>query len=252
MAATRARRRQMGEDLAQDPGEGPLRPPLVVVGVEDASIRSFLAYILKQSGFRVLAAGDGKELTGALEREVPAVVLFETPQSGLDAAALCTALRVDQRTRETVIIVMTPPNGDEEQADLLNAGADACLTKPVLPEALIAHIRAALRRAGRSDETGALLTFADLEMDLVAYRVRRGGREIRLAPTEFRLLQHLMQNPRRVYTRQELQNAAWPPNVHLGPRTVDVHVGRLRQALKSAGGKDLIRTVRSVGYALSD
>jgi two-component system phosphate regulon response regulator PhoB len=228
--------------------------PLVIVGEDDDSLRSLLDYILRKNGFGVVTARDGRSLTDCLEKQIPDVLVLESRLPGVEAGALCTRLRVERRTREMAIIILAPGLNEEGYAGLLESGADACIAKPFSPEKLISCIRAVLRDAPRVDQavSKGLLSFADLEMDTVTYAVRRNGRTIHLAPTEFRLLYHLMLNPRRVYSRDELQNAAWRRPVHLGPRTVDVHIGRLRHALKQAGGPDLIRTVRSVGYSLSD
>jgi two-component system, OmpR family, phosphate regulon response regulator PhoB len=152
-------------------------------------------------------------------------------------------------------IVVLAAEGDEAAApEIIESGADQYLSRPFSPEHLMTSIGAALSAGNPDGERGQrmLLTFVDLELDIASYQVRRSGRMIHLAPTEFRLLRHLMKNPHRVHSRDELQSAAWPRAVHLGPRTIDVHIGRLRAALNEAGGHDLIRTVRSVGYALSD
>lgn len=131
----------------------------------------------------------------------------------------------------------------------LDSGADDYITKPFSPTELIARMRAVLRRAQPS--IGAeLLRFEDMTMDLAAHRVVRGDREVHLGPTEFRLLRHLLQHAGRVFNREQLLDAVWGRDVYVEPRTVDVHVRRLRKALNAAGEADLVRTVRSAGYAL--
>jgi two-component system phosphate regulon response regulator PhoB len=131
----------------------------------------------------------------------------------------------------------------------LNTGADDYVTKPFSLDALTARIRALLRRAGAPTEKGEL-RFDDIAMDLAAHRVTRGDRVLHLGPTEYRLLEYFMQHPRRVFTREELLDAVWGQNIHVELRTVDVHIRRLRKSLNNPGDRDVVRTVRSAGYAL--
>jgi two-component system phosphate regulon response regulator PhoB len=131
----------------------------------------------------------------------------------------------------------------------LDSGCDDYITKPFSPAELIARINAVLRRS-KPELSSEMLTFEDLAMDLAAHRVRRSGQDIHLGPTEFRLLRHLMQHPGRVFTRDQLLDSVWGRDVYVEPRTVDVHIRRLRKALNQTGDDDLIRTVRSAGYSL--
>ena len=131
----------------------------------------------------------------------------------------------------------------------LDSGADDYVVKPFSPNELIARVRAVIRRTQKEPEDG-LLRYADLEMDLVAHRAYRAGKAVHLGPTEFRLLRHFLQNPRRVFSREQLLDRVWGHDAELELRTVDVHIRRLRRALNADGGSDLLRTVRSVGYAL--
>ena len=147
------------------------------------------------------------------------------------------------------IIILTARGEEADKVRGLDSGADDYITKPFSPAELVARMRAVLRRAqpALANET---LQFDDLEMDLAAHRVRRGPRDVHLGPTEFRLLRYLMQHPGRVFSREQLLDAVWGRDVYVEPRTVDVHIRRLRKALNIEDETDLIRTVRSAGYAL--
>lgn len=150
-------------------------------------------------------------------------------------------------------IVALAAEGDEASRQrLLECGADKYLSRPFSPETVLTSIGAMWQNTHRAPYEREFFAFLDLELDIRTYRVRRHGRAIHLAPTEFRLLHHLIKSPRRVYSRDELRDAAWLHAVHLGPRTIDGHIGRLRAALNSGEGQNLVRTVRSVGYALSE
>jgi two-component system phosphate regulon response regulator PhoB len=229
----------------------PTSPP-VLLATEDETFAAFAIYVFQQIGVQILREADGKRLAKRLRELKPVVLLLESRFPGVDVRTLCAQLRLEKETRSLFILVLLASGDERLQKELLASGADECIARPLLPEKLIARVRAALHHSERLSDTSLVLAFHDLEMDLTAYVVRRNGCPIHLGPTEFRLLVHFMRNPHRVHSRSELQTAAWPREVYLGARTVDVHVGRLRYALKSVGGSDLIRTVRSVGYALSE
>ncbi|NJO31902.1 MAG: response regulator [Rhodospirillales bacterium] len=223
----------------------------VILATEDDRLTSALEYILT-SNFRVLAANDSTTLRAHLCAETPDALLFEPSLPGLDAIALCSALRLEKRTRDVAVLVLGSHTGDEIGRTLLKQGADEYIARPFSPAELLSRINAALKNAACEETTGPIcLSFADLSLDAATYRVQRNGQTIHLGLKEFRLLQHLMKNPHRVHSRDELQSAVWPSDAQIGLRTIDVHIGRLRGALRSVGGPDLIRTVRSVGYSLT-
>jgi two-component system phosphate regulon response regulator PhoB len=238
--------------MAIEQSDRPSNPPRAMVVAAD--FRFFLEYILRNNGLSVVADSDGDALMERLQERQPDLLLLESRLSNLDVQALCACLRLDERTRAMAILVLAAEGDAANQKEIIESGADEYLARPFSPDKLIASVRALLRERANLPETGApdLMAFLDLELDPVSYRVLRSGRMIHLAPTEFRLLYYLMKNPRKVHSRDELQHAAWPPSVHLGPRTVDVHIGRLRAALNEPSGQELIRTVRSVGYGLSE
>ncbi len=238
-------------ELAVNPPANVPGRPLVALGEPNESVRSLLEYVLTQNGFDVVSAGDGQSLIERLADRSPQAVLLDSMLPGNEATV--PGLRLKQTTREAVIIVLTPAGEEGDHVGVLNSGADAYLVKPVSPEALIARMRTAMSGpTGGEDGDSVMLSFAGLQMDLVTYRAWRNGNELQLTPTGFRLLRHFMRNPGRVYSRDELASAAWQGGIYVSQRTVDVHMGRLRKALKLSSGKDLIRTVRSVGYALQE
>lgn len=226
----------------------------VLLAIEEERLRSALEYILVTGNCRVLAAGDAAALRAHLRAESPDVLLFEPRLPGLDAIALCSALRLEKRTRDVTLLVLGSNPDDQGDLMLLRRGADDYIARPFAPAQLLDRIHAALKDVQKAESAGAAvcLNFADLNLDATTYRVQRNGQTIHLGLTEFRLLQHLMKNPHRVHSRDELQTAVWPSGAQIGLRTVDVHIGRLRGALRAAGGPELIRTVRSVGYSLTD
>jgi two-component system phosphate regulon response regulator PhoB len=164
---------------------------------------------------------------------------------------VCRQLRRKSETRHVPIIMLTARTEETDKVRGLNVGADDYLTKPFSMPELVARVRALLRRAKPSQSKGQL-TFGDIVLDLDAHRVTRGGKAIHLGPTEFRLLQYLMERPGTVFSREELLNGVWGPDIYVEPRTVDVHIRRLRKALNAGDGPDVIRTVRAAGYSLDD
>lgn len=233
---------------------GSLAPPMVLIAAADHSFRTFLEYTVRSRGMDVAGVSDGETLTKRLKTMAPELLLLESRIPGVETQTLCERLRLDRRTRSMSIIALAAEGDEASRQELLESGADQYLSRPFSPEILMTSIGAIWHDANRPPALGLgeLLTFLDLELEVRSYRVRRNGRAIHLAPTEFRLLYHLMKNPHRVYSRDELREAAWLRAVHVGPRTIDVHIGRLRAALNTAGGQGLIRTVWSVGYALSE
>ncbi len=222
--------------------------PLVLIAEDEAPLAEMLRYNLEKEGFRTRIAPDGREALIALEETPPDLVLLDwmLPEvSGLD---VCRTMRRNAEMRATPVILVTAKGEESDRVRGLDSGADDYVTKPFSPRELMARVRAVLRRA--KGPQGEPIVAGDLAMDLETHRVRRGGQEIALAPTEFRLLKVLMERPGRVYAREQLLDLVWGRDIYVEARTVDVHIRRLRVALNSHGGKDLIRTVRSAGYAL--
>jgi two-component system phosphate regulon response regulator PhoB len=225
------------------------QPPLVLVVEDEAALVTLLRYNLEREGFRVAEARDGEEAMLQIAEQMPDLVILDWMLPLMSGIEVCRQLRRLPETRRLPIVMLTARGEEGDKLRGLDAGADDYITKPFSPSELIARLRAVLRRAkpGREDET---LKYQDLVMDLASHRVKRNGREVHLGPTEFRLLRHLLENQGRVFSREQLLDMVWGRDVYVEPRTVDVHIRRLRKAINNDNENDLIRTVRAAGYAL--
>jgi len=223
--------------------------PLILVVEDEAALVTLLRYNLEREGFRVAEARDGEEAMLQIAEQMPDLVLLDWMLPLMSGIEVCRQLRRLPETRRLPIVMLTARGEEGDKLRGLDAGADDYVTKPFSPSELIARVRAVLRRA-RPEREGETLQYQDLIMDLASHRVRRNGREVHLGPTEFRLLRHLLENQGRVFSREQLLDMVWGRDVYVEPRTVDVHIRRLRKAINAEGEKDLIRTVRAAGYAL--
>jgi len=225
--------------------------PSVLVAEDESALVTLLRYNLEREGYRVLVAMDGEEALLVAAEEKPDLVLLDWMLPQLSGIEVCRRLRSRQETRNVPIIMLTARGEETDRIRGLDTGADDYLTKPFSMMELLARLRAVMRRI-RPSLAEDVVVVGDIEMDRAAHRVRRGGREIHLGPTEYKLLDHLIQHPGRVFSREQLLDAVWGSDVYVEARTVDVHVGRLRKALNIDNTGDPIRTVRSAGYALED
>jgi two-component system phosphate regulon response regulator PhoB len=218
--------------------------------VEDEEALSLLIqYNLEAEGYAVQAIFDGEEATIALQEGVPDLLILDWMLPGVSGIEVCRRLRASRNTERLPVIMLTARGEEAERVRGLAVGADDYIVKPFSMIELVARVKALLRRT-KPTLLSAVLRFADLELDRDSRRVYRGQSEVKLGPTEFRLLDFLMASPRRVFSREQLLDAVWGQNLYVDERTVDVHIGRLRKALNSSNKSDLIRTVRSAGYAL--
>ncbi len=226
-----------------------MQPHVLVVEDEDA-LSELLSYNLKKEGFRVSLAADGEEAMMLVEERQPEVVVLDWMLPKISGIEVCRRLRSRHETRNLPIIMLTARGEEADRIRGLDTGADDYIVKPFLMKELFARVRAVLRRIrpGLAEDS---VTVGDITIDRVAHRVVRSDLEIHLGPTEFRLLDYLMQHPGRVFSREQLLDAVWGSDVYVEARTVDVHIGRLRKALSAGGEHDPIRTVRSAGYALN-
>ena len=225
-----------------------MTPYVLVVEDEDA-LATLLDYNLMKEGFRVERAADGEEALLRVAEEPPDLVILDWMLPKVSGVEVCRQLRAGAETRRTPVLMLTARGEEADKVRGLDTGADDYVVKPFAMSELVARIRALLRRT-RPELVDERLEYADLLLDRGRHRVTRGGKDIHLGPTEDRLLDFLMQRPGRVFSRERLLDAVWGANTYVEVRTVDVHVGRLRKALRQEGEPDLIRTVRSAGYAL--
>ena len=223
--------------------------PRVLVVEDDPSLSVMLRYNLEKLGYLVDEAADGQEALLRVAESPPDIVLLDWMLPSLSGIEVCRQIRRRPQTRDLPIIMLTARVEEQDQVRGLNTGADDYITKPFSIDALVARVRALLRRA-QPQPAGRTLQFADIVLDGNEHRVQRNGRPVHLGPTEYRLLEFLMQHPRRVFSREDLLNAVWGADIHVEARTVDVHIRRLRKALNAPGEIDVVRTVRTAGYAL--
>jgi two-component system phosphate regulon response regulator PhoB len=223
-------------------------PHILVVEDED-SLATLLQYNLQKEGYSVTMAGDGEEALLLVDEKLPDLIVLDWMLPKLSGIEVCRRLRQRNETRNVPIIMLTARGEETDRIRGLDTGADDYVVKPFSMTELAARIRAVLRRL-RPGLAEDRVRRGDIVIDRVAHRVKRGGLEVHLGPTEFRLLDHLMQNPGRVFSREQLLDAVWGSDVYVEARTVDVHIGRLRKALGVSETADPIRTVRSAGYSL--
>jgi two-component system phosphate regulon response regulator PhoB len=225
-----------------------VQPYILVMEDEDA-LATLLQYNLEKEGYDVVIASDGEEGLVQVDERQPDLVLLDWMLPKVSGIEVCRRLRGRAETRNLPIIMLTARGEESDRVRGLDTGADDYLTKPFSMVELIARIRAVLRRIrpGLADDR---VGHGDIVIDRVAHRVRRNGTEVHLGPTEFRLLDHFMRHPGRVFSREQLLDAVWGSDVYVEARTVDVHVGRLRKALDVGESANPIRTVRSAGYSL--
>ncbi len=228
---------------------GNLAKPTVLVVEDEAPLLTLLRYNLEKQGFRVEEAADGQEALLRVAEAKPDLILLDWMLPAMSGLEVCRQLRRRPATRDLPIIMLTARTEEQDAVRALDTGADDHIAKPFAMEALLARIRALLRRSGAVPVKGRL-TWQDIVMDQDAHRVTRAGRSLHLGPTEYRLLEFFLQHPGRVFTREQLLDAVWGRDIHVEPRTVDVHIRRLRKAVNGEADVDVIRTVRSAGYAL--
>ncbi len=221
----------------------------ILVVEDEEALATLLDYNLTKEGFKVKIANDGEEALLNIEENQPDLVILDWMLPSISGIEICKRLRSKSETQNIPVIMLTARSEEADRIRGLETGADDYLTKPFSTAELIARTRAVLRRI-RPALVDDKVVYGNIILDRTSHRVNRDDKEIHLGPTEFKLLEHLIQHPGRVFSREQLLNAVWGSDVFVEIRTVDVHIGRLRKALNKYKQGDPIRTVRSAGYAL--
>lgn len=224
------------------------RPRILVVD-DEAAQREVVLYNLEAAGFEVMSADNGEDAVLMAYEERPNLIVLDWMMPKLSGLEVCRQLRSKKETKEIPIILLSARSEDVDKVRGLEMGADDYVAKPYSVVELMARINTQLRRYSAA-MAGEKLTYLDIELDSETHRVFRNGVEVKLGPTEYRLLSFFMERPGRVRTREQLLDHVWGRDIYVESRTVDVHIGRLRRALTKNGGQDPIRTVRSAGYSL--
>ena len=226
-----------------------MNKPRLLLVEDDTALAELLDWHFQQEGYDVVRTPDGEEALLLAREEPPDIVLLDWMIEGLSGIEVCRRLRRATDTANVPIIMLTARGEEEDRIRGLETGADDYVTKPFSPRELVARVAAILRRV-RPALAGQVLVYGDLELDAIAHKTRRAGQTLQLGPTEFRLLRYFLEHPGRVFSRERLLDAVWGMDSDIELRTVDVHIRRLRKAVNLPGLPDLIRTVRSAGYAL--
>jgi len=227
-----------------------MNPRILIVEDEEA-LTLLLRYNLEAAGYDIESVARGDEADLRLRESIPDLVILDWMLPGVSGIELCRRLRSRPETRQLPIVMLTARGEESERVRGLSTGADDYVVKPFSVPELLARVAALLRRAS-PERVADVLGFGDIAIDREKKRVTRGGRPIDLGPTEYRLLEFLMERPGRVFSREQLLDGVWGSDIYIDERTVDVHVGRLRKALNRGDEVDPIRTVRGSGYALDD
>ncbi|MDA8548434.1 phosphate regulon transcriptional regulator PhoB [Candidatus Pelagibacter sp.] len=216
---------------------------------DETSIIKLVQHNLEKEGFIVSSSENGNEGLKQLKKFEPNLLLLDWMLPDLSGIEICKHIRKDNKFKTLPIIMLTAKGEDEDKIKGLESGVDDYLTKPFSFKELLARIKAVLRRSNPEIVSDSI-EFEDLSLDRVEKRVFRDNLEIKLGPTEFRLLEFFLMNPKRVYSRDQILENVWPNNINVESRTIDVHIRRLRQSINIDNKKEFIRTVRASGYSL--
>lgn len=221
----------------------------ILIVEDEQAIREMIAFHLARAGYETFEARDCREARELIADNQPDLALVDWMLPDISGLELTRMLKRDNDHEDLAVIMLTARAEERDKVTGLDGGADDYITKPFSPRELVARIQAVLRRASASSEE--VIDAGVLQLDVAGHRVLSSGQEIKLGPTEYRLLQFLMTHPERVYSRTQLLDRVWGANVYVEERTVDVHIRRLRKALSDAGADGYIQTVRGAGYRFS-
>ena len=220
----------------------------ILVVEDDKSLLPMITYNIEKNGFLVKSATNGEDALLLIKEEIPSLAIFDWMIPEPNGLELCKILRRKQETSNLPIIMLTAREEEEDRIRGLEYGADDYISKPFSPAELIARIKALIRRSTSSQNN--ILEFEDIKIYDNEHKVFRGKTRVHLGPTEYNLLKHLMENPCRVFSREQLLDSVWGHGIYVERRTVDTHIRRLRKALNIEGKKNFIRTIRSSGYSI--
>jgi len=238
-------------EARREPSRTHSAQPRILVVEDEADLALLLTYNLEAEGYAAESVERGDEAELRLVETTPDLVILDWMLPGVSGLEICRRLRARESTRTLPVIMLTARGEEGERVRGLSVGADDYVVKPFSVPELMARVRALLRRA-RPERVAVKLTAGALELDRETRRVRRGNRDVHLGPTEFRLLEYLMEKPGRVFARSQLLDSVWGMSAEIDERTVDVHIGRLRKALATGAEDDPIRTVRGSGYSFDE
>tara|TARA_B100000674_G_scaffold9826_1_gene7440 strand:+ start:115 stop:804 length:690 start_codon:yes stop_codon:yes gene_type:complete len=220
----------------------------ILVVEDDKSLLPMITYNIEKNGFQVKSATNGEDALLLIKEEIPSLAIFDWMIPEPNGLELCKILRRKQETSNLPIIMLTAREEEEDRIRGLEYGADDYISKPFSPAELIARIKALIRRSTSSQNN--ILEFEDIKIFDNEHKVFRGKTRVHLGPTEYNLLKHLMENPCRVFSREQLLDSVWGHGIYVERRTVDTHIRRLRKSLNIEGKKNFIRTIRSSGYSI--
>ena len=222
----------------------------IVVVEDDTALLPVITHNLEKNGFSVREATNGEDALTLIKEELPALAIIDWMIPEPTGIEVCKILRRGKETVSLPIIILSAKGEEEDKVRGLNTGADDYITKPFSPTELIARIKSLLRRSSSSGKE--IIEYGDITLNLNEHKVFRSGKRIRLGPTEYKLLRHFIENPGRVYSREQLLDSVWGHGIYVESRTVDTHIRRLRKAIDPSGQQNYIRTVRSAGYSMDN
>lgn len=220
----------------------------ILIVEDEKDIRDLIIYALEAKGYETISTDDGEKALKMLKENKPDLVILDWMLPSVSGLEICRNIRRDKNIKNIPIIMLTAKITEDDKILGLDSGADDYITKPFSTAELSSRVKAILRRTERNNSKK--LKYADIEMDLIAHKIIRNGRKIKLGPKEYKLLKNFLEQPHRVFSRDQLLDRIWGENIYVEPRTVDVHIRRLRKAITADNEINIIRTIRDAGYSL--